>query len=37
MKKKGLYIQVWLKINGAGQFQMENPNSRTRKWVKLNG
>ena len=28
-------IQLWLKINGAGTFQMKDPNKRTRKWERV--
>lgn len=30
-----LKITMWFKVNGAGSFQMQNPNLRTRKWIKI--
>lgn len=35
LQTKNLYVQVRLKNNGAGHWQMSNPNSRKRKWEKL--
>ncbi len=34
LKTTKLYVQLWLKTNGSGSYQMLNPNSRDRKWEK---
>ena len=34
LKTDKMYIQLWLKSNGEGSWQMMDPNKRIRKWEK---
>jgi hypothetical protein len=35
LRKRAPRILYWLRVNGAGAFQMTNPNSRQRHWKPL--